>query len=311
MLTMLRWVGARARWVLAIGVMIASILPDLSALLRPFMPVLVSLVFCVAMVRIDLRALLLGMAKPRRLVRLSALTIALLWVTPATVWAAGQGLGLAPDLLAALVYTGASPPITSAAGLCLLLGLNAALALELTIFASLLAPFLGPLVVTALLGEAVPIEAVPLALRMAAMIAAGAVASVLLRHLIGSVRIEAEHRAFDGVAALVMLSFVIPLFDGFWHQVLDEPALAGALLILAIVVNYGAQIILAQGMPAMLGAASAGALGLAWGNRTVALYLAALPPDPVFGLYVALYQIPMLLTPLVMGRVLGARYSNN
>jgi hypothetical protein len=44
-----------------------------------------------------------------------------------------------------------------------------------------------------------------------------------------------------------------------------------------------------------------------WGNRNVSLYLAALPPDPVFGLFVAFYQFPILLTPVVMGRLLKGR----
>ena len=44
-----------------------------------------------------------------------------------------------------------------------------------------------------------------------------------------------------------------------------------------------------------------------WGTRNVSIYFAALPADPLFGLYVALYQIPMLFTPLVLGRVLRGR----
>jgi hypothetical protein len=44
-----------------------------------------------------------------------------------------------------------------------------------------------------------------------------------------------------------------------------------------------------------------------WGNRNVSIYFAALPPDPLFGLYVAFYQLPMLFTPLVLGRVLRGR----
>jgi hypothetical protein len=48
-----------------------------------------------------------------------------------------------------------------------------------------------------------------------------------------------------------------------------------------------------------------------WGNRNVAIYLAALPPDPLFGLYVALYQLPMLFTPLVLGRLLRGRRAAN
>jgi hypothetical protein len=44
----------------------------------------------------------------------------------------------------------------------------------------------------------------------------------------------------------------------------------------------------------------AGASAVIWGTRSVAIYLAALPYDPVFALFVALYQLPMYATPLVL-----------
>ncbi|MEL6219805.1 MAG: hypothetical protein AAFR79_15280, partial [Pseudomonadota bacterium] len=118
MLSVLRWIGGQARWVLAIGVLLATVLPDLSAVLRPFMPVFVALVFCVAMIRVDLVEMLRSMARPRHLVRLCALTVALLWLTPVVLWLLGETFGLASEMSAALVYTGAAPPITSAAALC-------------------------------------------------------------------------------------------------------------------------------------------------------------------------------------------------
>ena len=39
---------------------------------------------------------------------------------------------------------------------------------------------------------------------------------------------------------------------------------------------------------------------LVFANRTVALYAAALPHDPRFALFVALYQVPILFTPLIL-----------
>ncbi len=305
-LGLLAAIGARARWVLAAGVLLATLLPALSAALKPALPVLVALLFCVAMARIDLAGLVRAMLRPVRLLRLAALTVALLWATPALLWAAAAVAGAGPDTLAAIVYTGAAPPITSSAALCLILGLNAAFALELTIAASLAAPFLGPPVVAVLLGTAVPLGAETLALRMAAMVGAGALGAVLLRHLLGPRRIAENAAAFDGVSALTTLVFVVPLFDGFWAAVFADPLRAAWLLALAIALNYGLQALIARGARAQAGAATAGAAGLLWGNRTVALYLAALPPDPAFALFVALFQLPMLFTPLVMGRLLGA-----
>lgn len=303
----LRWVGGRARWVLAAGVVAALVLPGLSSGLRPLLPALVVLIFAVAVARIDVIAAAREALRPRRALQLAALVAALLVVTPVLLFGLGRLAGLGPDALAALVYTGAAPPITSAAGLCLLMGLNAALALELTVAASLAAPFVGPIVVTALLGETVPIDAWALTFRIAAMVGLGMLIGIALRRALGAERIGREARAFDGVGALAMLIFVIPLFDGVSGVITADPWAAAGVFLLAIVANFGLQAAVALGARQAVDRPSAGAAGLSWGNRTVAIYLAALPPDPAFGLYVALYQIPMLFTPLVMARVLGAR----
>ena len=37
------------------------------------------------------------------------------------------------------------------------------------------------------------------------------------------------------------------------------------------------------------------------GNRNLGLYFAALPADPLFSLFVAAYQAPLYLTPMVAG----------
>jgi len=76
---------------------------------------------------------------------------------------------------------------------------------------------------------------------------------------------------------------------------------------LAVAANWGPQIAMALGAGRVAAPGLAGAAALMWGNRNAGMYLAALPPDPVFGLYVAFYQLPMLFTPLVLGRILRGR----
>jgi predicted Na+-dependent transporter len=302
----LAWLGARARWVLAVGVLAAMLLPALSAVLRPALPAFVALIVCVAMLRLDLGWLLRRALDPRRLGRLLVLTALMMVLTPAILWAVGAGLGLPETHVAALVYTAAAPPIASSVSLCLILGLDAALALELTVIASVLTPLIGPVVTRLLLGEALPLDAVALGLRLAAILGAGTLAALVIRRLAGRERLERAARPLDGIAALAILVFVIPLFDGVWALIGAGPLLAFGVLALAIAANWGMQALVARGARAAAGAGTAGAAGLVWGNRTVALYVAALPYEPVFALYTALFQLPILLTPLVMGRVLGA-----
>lgn len=301
----LNWIGARARWIMAIGVIVAIFVPMISAALRPFLPALVVLIFAIAVARLDLSPAVRRALTPRGATRLALWVGGFLVLTPVLLWAAGHGLGLSEGEIAALVYTGAAPPIMSSTAICLMLGLNGLFALEITVAASVLTPVLGPLVTRILLGEAVPIDALTLGLRIAGMIGLGTVLGLGLRRVIGAGRVAREGRAFDGIAAVAMLLFVTPLFDGVGEMLAEDPLHGLRIFALAVIVNLGMQVLVAGLVHRRFGSAEAGAAGFMWGNRTVAIYLAALPHDPLFSLFVALYQIPMLFTPLLMRRVLA------
>jgi hypothetical protein len=307
LLSSLAWLGARARWVLAVGVLLATLMPSLSSAMRPFLPVLVVLVYCVSMARLDLGLLARRALRPRRLAVLAAWTAALMVATPTLVWLALTAAGMPEPHVAAVIYTFAAPPISSASALCLILALEAGFALELTVFANLVTPLVGPVVIKLLLGETVPIDAHDLALRVAAMIGAGVLLAVAVRKYVGPARIARNAVAFDGAAAIVVVLFVVPLFDGIWTMVLGNPGFALATVGLVFAANWGMQAVAAKALSLRATPDTAGAAGLMWGNRNVGTYLAALPPDPLFTLFVALYQLPMLFTPLVMGRILRGR----
>lgn len=303
MVEALGWIGSRARWLLAVGVLAAFFMPGASAALRPALAPIVALVFCIAMARIDLGGMLRRLGNARHLLRLSLWSLALMGLTPVVLWLLGHAVGLPDSHIAAMVYTAVAPPITSAAALCLLIGLEAAFALELTMIASLLTPVIGPVVSKALLGEALPVDGFSLGLRVAAIIFGGGLAALALRWSLGAVRIERHAKAFDGLAAIAMWLVVVAVLDGAGARVMAEPGMALGVFALALAVNFGMQIVTAP-VVARSWQALGGAAGLMWGNRTVALYLAALPFDPVFALYVAFYQVPMLFTPLIMGPLL-------
>ena len=296
----LAWVGARARWLLLIGAVLALFVPSLASFLRPALPAFVAAIFAVAMVRIDLAALLRRAVRPARLARTLGAVAALLVATPILLAGLAWVAGFEGSLREAVIYAAASPPIASSAAFCLLLGLDAALALEVSILASFLVPVLGPPVCWLLLGEAVALDAGALALRLGAMVAAGTLAALALRRWIGAERIEASGAAFDGAAALVLLVFVIPLFDGVAELLVQRPWLSLGVLALVFAVNFGLQV--ATALAGRGAGPEAGAQGVMAGNRNCSLYLAALPADPVLGLYVALYQFPIFGTPLLLGR---------
>lgn len=294
---MLAWIGARARYVLLIGCALALFLPALSAWLRPALPALVALVLGLSAARMDLAAVLRGMVAPARLIWLLGLTLLMLPVTALVLSLLPLGAFGPSAVLFAL-----APPISSAAALCFLLGFDARRALELTLFATLLTPLIGAVMIPFLLPDASVPHTGALMLRLAGMIAGGLLIGVLLRWALGAVLIARRAAEFDGVSALAMVLFVVPLFDGVWAEIAAAPVIALWMLIFAVGLNLGSNLLALLVSRPLAGPSLGGALGLMWGNRTVALYLAALPFDPLFSLFVAFYQFPMYATPLLFRR---------
>ena len=290
MIGALGWIGARARWVLFVGAFAGLAAPDAAAFLRPALPFFVAMVYGLAMLRVDPVAILRGLAKPRRAAKILTGVAAMLILAPVAAFAVARALGLGPEVERVLVYTFAAPPIASAAAICLIVGFSAALALELTIVASLLMPFVGPVVVEALIGGDVALDSFALGLRMAAMIFGGFAMAMIGRWLMGDARIRRNAAPLDGLAAIGFLLFILPLFDGAREAIASAPLTALAYFALASLAILG---------PALLAVRlsarreEAGAIGVVAGTRSVAIYLAALPPDPAFALYTALYQFPM------------------
>ena len=298
----LEWAGRHARWILSLGCVAAMFLPDVSAALRPVLPALVSMVLALAMARIDLVATARGALRPGRLLILAGIAVLMLPVTAVIYGGLGRLIGEAYN--PSLVYLAAAPPIASAAGLCFLLGFNARLAVEVTVATTLLTPILGPLAIElALPGAEVPLEPLALAIRLAGMIAGGTVAAIIIRALVGPERIAQRAQVFDGVAALGMLLFVFPLFDRVPEVILADPARAAFVLALCFAFNIGMNLATRAVAGRFLTAPDAGTAGLLMGNRNISMFLAALPFEPVFALFVALYQFPMYFTPLLLRRL--------
>ncbi len=293
--------GRHARLVLAVGCVAALFLPELSSAIRPALPALVSMVLGLSMARLDLAAIAQEAVRPKALVRSVGLALLIMPLTACLYAAVSGTLGLSETDHASLILLAAAPPIASAAGLCFILGFNARLALETTLVATILTPVIGPLLVAVFLPEAAPISPILLAQRLGLMVAGGLAIGIAIRAVVGPARVDRNKLTFDGVATLGMILFVIPLFDGVGATILADPARALAVLALVFIFNMGVNLAVYAACKRRFGHDSAGTLGLVWGNRTVAIYLAALPHDPQFALFVALFQFPMYLTPLVWG----------
>ena len=150
--------------------------------------------------------------------------------------------------------------------------------------------------------EPLQIPADILFVRLLAIIAGGLILGVVIRRFLGAAWIAGNEPAFDGLMTISMGLFIIPLFEGIGATVVAHPLFALGTLALALLLNLGTNFLVASVLSRRMNRSTAGALGFMSGNRNLALYLAAMPADPLIALFVALYQFPMFFTPLIWSR---------
>lgn len=302
----LNWIGERARWFLAIGLIVALFVPGPGALLEGTLALWVAVLTGLAMVRVDVGEILSRTIKPARMLKNACILVLLMGITPAVMSVFGHFVGLDEELIAVLVYTASAPPLGSATAFCLILGLNAAFALELTVLGAFIAPFTMPLVARFLLGETVSIDAVDMLTRLSIIIGSAAIFALIFRRMLGPPVIDRHKIAFDGLSAICMVLFLFPLFQGLTGKLEQAQWFALGVFGLVCAANLGVQILSFFPNRAVAGRETGGAMSIIWGNRNAALALASVPGDPILLFYVALYQFPMYCTPLVMRWIVGA-----
>ncbi len=300
----LSFLGKHARLCLPLGLCVALILPDLGDQIRQMVPLIIIIIYSSAMIRLDLKAAIKGAVQPHRLILSLGLSLVILILIPCLFVMAARGLGLADIFMPVLLWYAVAPPIASTVWMCLLLGFRPVLAMELVVMTSLIAPFSGPFVSSLFLTSITPLDPFGLFVRLGIMIIVGGGLALLGQWLIGNTRIQEHHSVFDGISTCAMLAFLIPVFNGISMQILASPILAVQLLGLAVLMNFGTQLFM-MGLTVFLHASQAkdtlNVMAVIAGNRNVGLYYAALPYDPIMGLFTAMYQVPLYLTPLFLG----------
>ena len=300
----LRGLGRYARLALPLGILIALLLPDLHLRWDIILPLNITLIYAASIIRLDLKSTAQLAFTPKRLGISLSITLFILCVVPLVYVMLAQMGGLATLYYPSLIWFAVAPPIASTIWICTLLGFRAALAMEVVVLTSLAAPFTGPFLAAWLLADIAAIDQFSLFYKLAGMICGGSLIAIIGQRLLGRAKIEDNRLVFDGLSALAMLIFLIPVFNGMAAVILQKPILALHLCGLAVLMNMGAQIAL-LGLSRIFSphATRLQVLAIVTGNRNVGLYFAALPADPVFALFTAMYQIPLYLTPLVIGRI--------
>ena len=299
----LEFLGRNAKVVLPLGVVVALFLPDSSDKLRFIVPWLIGLIYTVSFLRIDLRMMLADAFRPQQIVWSIAVSLLLLVIIPLILISLSLFVGVDPRYIPSVVWYAVAPPIASTAWMCGLLGLNMAVAMKIVVVTSLLSPFTGPVLASIFLGAAVPVSSIEMLTDLAVMIFGGILVAQLWQKVTGQEWIDRNDTALSGLSAVAMLLFLVPVFNGVLERSIAMPVMALHLLILTCALNFSTQaifLLLARFSVKENTAQTNCVLAVVGGNRNVGLYYGALPPDPVFGLFTALYQVPIYLTPFIL-----------
>ncbi|ASJ72220.1 hypothetical protein [Granulosicoccus antarcticus] len=296
------FLGRHARWVLPGGLLAGLLLPWAAEPLRQGIPGFIALLLFLAVLRILPDAAAAASLRSRvawigTLLRVLLAQLAL----PIVVFFILSLSGVPRLWVLAATLVAAAPPISGSPNLVLLLRGDAALAMRWLMLGTVVLP-LSSLPVLYLLhpGQSATTMLAP-ALVLLVMIGSSVLlASVIIRQVRRG-RIHLNHEVLDGISALTLALMVIGLMSAL-HAPANDWLDIAQMLLLAVAINVGFQCLGVAGASAMRQTAARKiGTGVVYGNRNIALFLAALPAaqmEPLL-LFIACYQVPMYLTPLI------------
>ena len=294
-------VSARyGRSLLVAGLLAGIFLPAAAAFIRDYIPELVALLLFLAAFRVGPRQAVGAMADLRHALG-SVLLLQLL--IPMLLAAGFAVIGWPTPLLLGVALMAAAPAISGSPNLAIMTGNDPAPSLRLLVIGTALLPLTAIPVFWMLPGINSAAQVIPAASRLLVLILAAALLAFLLRwrllpHLDGQNR-----DAVDGASAWVMAIVVVGLMVAVGPALATRPAAVAVALGVVFVANFGLQLLVRRLSRGRVPNPQSVALGIAAGNRNIALFLTALPAgftDQLM-LFIGCYQIPMYLTPIAMG----------
>lgn len=306
---LVRFLAASARQggaLLAVGVFGGLLIPPLADALHWFIAPNVVMLMTLVLLRMDVSGAVLHLRRPARL---AAIILFHALVAPVLVWAAIQPLALDPGIAGAVVIFATGCAATSGAAFARLVGLDAELTLLATVATTLLVPLTAPPIVHLLIGLDLALSLPAFAGRLALVVGLPLAISLLIRRWAGPARLAPLGPALDGVVVWILVLYGLGVMKGLTARLLDDPWWVAQAATAAFAVSFGVNLVTTLAL-APLGWRSAAAAGLMGGNRNMALYLAILPAaaDPRIGLFFALCQFPLFLSPFLLRPIYaGAR----
>ena len=302
---MLGWLAGKGPWVLVAGILAGLTLPGLAQLLVPYVPHMVAgLLF--------LSALRIGPEAMRRSVKgrlrqtlgfLLLAQLALPLVLIGVLWVFGW---LDTYFAQALIIITMASSIAGAPNMAAMLGFDPSAAMRFLLMGTAILPATALPILWLMPAFGDLGQVILAALRLLVVILMSGGLAFLIRRVLWREVSPSELRSIDGASALLLAVVVIGLMSAVNAALIHEPARFWGWLAFVLIVNFGLQLLCFLVVRRRYAPDLAAALTVLAGNRNIALFLVALPEQVMAPLlvFVGCYQIPMYLTPLVMGRLL-------
>jgi BASS family bile acid:Na+ symporter len=289
------FMGRHSMPLLASGIVVGLAVQPLAAVFRPLTPPLLFLLTAVTLVKVEPQAILAEVRQPGRL---AAILLWTMGVQPVLMLGITALLPLPQGLVQSVVLWSAASPLISAPALAFLLGLEAPITLVGMTLGTIAMPLTLPPLSLALLGLELRIGLAELMLRLAVFVLGALALALLVRRIVGPIRIDRAGVEISGVAVLLLILFGIGVMDGVPAIVAAQPHHA-LLFVLAAFGTTIAMLVVTALAFAWMGVRPALSVALLAGYKNIAIVWASLgaaaPAD--LTLYFVAIQLPIYLLP--------------
>ena len=293
----LELVAQRTTWVLAIGVFAGIAWQPMADFLAPWLEAFIVMNLSLSMMRIEPSALKKYLCRP---VLIATIFVFSMGIAPLILWGFSNAAGIDGPVGAGMVFHALATPIMSGSALCILFGLDAALALIVTVASYALVPFTLPPLALWLLGIELDVTVYELMWRLGRIVGVSFLIAFLLRKFLGSEFLKAQASRMDGIMVFGMVGVAVSLMSGLPDFAAAKPSYTAVVTATTFAINIGLQIS-ATVLFWRLGRRAALTVGLITGNTNTALVMAAVGENAPYELlvYFVVGQFPIYILPLI------------
>jgi hypothetical protein len=302
---MLAFVSRHGKIGLSLGLLVGLASPTLANALRPYLGELVALQLFLSAFRIGPVAALESLQALGRTVLAIGLMQVVLPVVAILLFGAFGVMGAPLALVIVLLM--AAPSASGVPNFTLLLGHDPAPAMRVLILGTALMPLTVLPVFWLLPGIGETSAALIAALRLMGVILGATFGAFALRYWWFKTLRPGTQESLGGATVITLAVLAVALMSAVGPTLQSDPMRLAGWLLAAFAINFGLQIVACWGMNLRGKTHAAVATGIGAGNRNIALFLVALPEavtEPLL-VFIGCYQIPMFLTPVLMGRFYG------